>query len=200
MASTIPVRQTVPTAAIKQAVSSDGSTSVNTVTVENKIVGKNRLKFTLTNTTGADIVNAVFLPGAWNTTRTLPAGITFSAQNFLSYASIQQMFLSNSTQVSGLRMSTNDVTNFEGEWQVTKKDVTGKETTVEIDLSVFRVPLGNGYGESIELSASDFSFLLSSATEHMLSVIKANSKIDFYLNVNGQNTSKTLSPLKANEI
>src|SRR5690606_7484874 len=124
------------------------------------------------------------------------AGVSFSSPGFSSFAAFVNYFRHVFTNVYGLRIDTSDVENSQAIVNFLEKDPTGKETPVKKSLSKYRVPVGTGFSETIELSEADINFIKWDGLEVALSKLKANTNVTMYFKVRGWNKVQELTALQ----
>lgn len=191
------------TPVVGRATTPNGAQAVVTTKVTNSIQGDKELEMTFAASSAADIANLKIFPGVWRKASelVLPEGVTFACDGFNDdWVAMCSYFRGISTNVYGIRMETTDVTNYQSTLNFTEKDPTGKETPVKKTLSKYRVPVGNGYSETIELNESDLNVIQWPALELVLSKLVKSSSITFYFKVRGWNKAQDMSPLQADII
>lgn len=191
-AATANVRSSIGT-----ATTPDGSRQVVTTKVTNSIEGDKELQVTFAVAGGADVTDVTMLSGAWRTAaeKAVKTGVTFSSPGFASFESFQNYFGAISTNIASIRIETDNVDNFMSALKFTEKDPTGQEKNVTKTLSKYRVPVGNGYSEVLEIDEADMDVIKWEALEMAISRIKATSEVTFYFRVRGWNKAQDLSPL-----
>lgn len=172
---------------------------INTAKLSNEIAGDKELAFTLTNTNESTPATAVkIFPGCWRTSSevTVPAtNVTFSSDKFASWAAFVNYFKEVCTNIYGVRMETTSTDNYMNSLDFTEKDVTGKESVVKKQLSKYRVPVGSGFSETIELFEKDVNFVVWPGLELALAKLKQNTSITIYFSVRGWNKVKELNAM-----
>ncbi len=191
-----------PQRAVTSAATGTQGGVVQTAKVVNNIVGDKELEISFTVSGEVDINNLKVFPGCWRTMalRALPAGVTFSSPGFANWDEFINYYDKIATNVYGMRMETTNVVNFQTTLKFVERDATGKDTEVTRSLSKYRVPVGSGYSETIELSEKEVSFVLWHALEVTFSKIKAGSTVTFHFYVRGWNKTQELNPMQTNII
>lgn len=198
-----PIKSVVGNPVVGRAVTPNGNSSVVTTKVTNAMQGDKELEMTFAASSAADISNLKIFMGAWakDSELALPEGVTFWCAGFGDdIERVRNYFKSVSTNVYGVRLETTDVTNYQATLNFTEKDPTGKESVVKKTLSKYRVPVGNGYSETIELNEADLNSIQWPALEVAFSKLKKSSSVTLYFKVRGWNKAQDLSPLQADII
>jgi len=198
-----PIKTAAISTAVGSAVTPNGNGGVVTTKVTNAMQGDKELEMTFAASSAADISNLKIFMGAWakDSELALPEGVTFTCAGFGDdIERVRNYFKVVSTNVYGIRLETTDVTNYQSTLNFTEKDPTGKENLVKKTLSKYRVPVGNGYSETIELNESDLNSIQWPALEVAFSKLKKSSSVTLYFKVRGWNKAQDLSPLQADII
>jgi len=191
----IPIRQ----AAVGSASALIGG-NITTAKVSNAIAGDKELEVVFTNgSSTTDATNVFMFPGCWRTDSEVAApatNVTFSSPGFASWASFLEYYKKVSTNVYGIRIETTDTENFQSSLLFLEKDPTGREEPVKKSLSKFRVPVGTGFSETIELSENDINFVVWPGLEVLFSKLKKNTSVSIYFKIRGWNKVQELNALK----
>ncbi len=179
---------------------------IGTTKVATSLVGKTQLRFTLATVPpeegedAEDVEDVHIKPAVWNPIDPAVevAKATFSSKNWGDTRDAFWGYYNRlSTQIVGLRLESNDVENFDGEFTFTKCDPTGKKSDMSFSLSEYKVESSksSGFSNSLVIPANKLSFVLSAALDWKLSKLKAGSKIDFIIDISGEEKVSELSTI-----
>lgn len=179
----------------------NGRESIQTVKVINNIDGDNQLMFTITNGTGADVLNMVLKYGAEEVIGALQASLTFTGSKFASWIAFQNYYRLVQTVVAGIQIDSDDTDNFNGTLTFTETEPSGEPHNVTIQLNKYKQPLGGGsFANTIFIPATKLTFTMWEALQIKLSKIKNGTYMTYYFNVHGWSKSKELIPLRKSRI
>lgn len=184
------------------AIGTDRRTMVQTTDVSNSIKGTKELMVTYTNST-ASAQPLTIKSGAHRATVSATAGASaFASPGFADNTEMQAYFKGVATVMEGLRIYSDDPSNFDGYFQFQEKEPDGTDSVpVKFYLQKYKQPLGGGtYANEIFIPISDLSINVWAGLEWTFSSLKANSALTIYAPVKGWDKVTRLSPLKTASI
>ncbi len=141
------------------AIGTDRRTIVTTTDVMNSIKGTKELMVTYTNNTASPEVITV-KSGAHQATVSATGGAnTFASSGFTDNTAMQSYFKGVETVMEGLRVYSDDPSNFDGYFQFQEKEPDGTDgQPVKFYLQKYKQPLGGGtYANEIFIPVADLS-------------------------------------------
>jgi hypothetical protein len=184
--------------AVSQAATNQGN-SVNTVKLINSQSSKNQLVFEVANASGAAVTDLALLPGVAGA-QTLPANVTITPRGFASRAQMLAVLNNIKTQISGIRIETDDIANWDGKLTQTEIYPDGSTKSTELYLSDYKTQLGNDYSKTLRIPATDYQVVTWPGLSWVLSSLKAGTKMTFFCDVFGVDKLAELSAIPSKTI
>jgi len=172
---------------------------IGTTKVATTMQAPTQIRFTLTTASGegaTDVENLHIKSAAWRGAQSRK-NVTFSGTNFASWDEFERFFNNFATQVTRIKVVTDDVDNFNGELVFTHKSPTGKETQVPFDLSKYKIESSKADGFSDTIEINDLPFVLGPQIDIMITELKKGSKVKFFMDIQGETKVQELTPIRA---
>lgn len=125
------------------------------------------------------------------TASTLPEGVV-STSTFGSFANFVKFIDREDFQVVEMRIQTDDVSHFIGYLEMGQTRIDGVDVPEKLNLSKYRVSVGNGYSDVITIK--DRSFINKARFYMLLSSLKDNKEITFFFKVAGVSAMPMVQP------